>query len=567
MSDNRDFNLDIDDILAEFSSFSSHLGEESAPVYEEPKAPAPEVFTSPAYEEPAAEPVIEEPVIELPAEEPVYEAPVTEPVPEAPVSEPENLIEEAPPVRRAVHTPPRKASVSGVNRNRSIDPALLGYRKDSKTPGRSEAPAPQAAEPAAKPERVKPRRAAAPAEVPAPKKEKKAPKSPPANKDVQPKNVKGIVGSVFRGFIGTIFAVISGFVLLWMVLNIHPDSGAVTNSTTGSGLDLVGKLDVFMNNSASDALGELTYIKKIYTIDEGALVAPKPNPACYGTTTNPADIDAVIEKAADLIGDQELTWDPNVEFFPGSEINYYLDDTILVIAWKEVKETKVCTCSEVIIAHGSQLRRKLAGDAYGSSVQVYATKMATEANSVVAINGDFYAFRNLGITGYQRKVYRVQPETVDSCFFTADGDMLFAYAGELTGEGEAQKFMDDNNCTFCVAFGPVLVDNGELRKIQSYPIGEINTTYSRAAIGMLGQRHYLLMTINYEDGYNKTSTVHQLGEFMYEKGCQKAYTLDGGQTSVMVMKGETLNKVDWNEERIMSDIIYFATAVPEEEVS
>ena len=34
--------------------------------------------------------------------------------------------------------------------------------------------------------------------------------------------------------------------------------------------------------------------------------------------------------------------------------------------------------------------------------------------------------------------------------------MLFAYAGELMGEGEAQKFMDDNNCTFCIAFGIIL---------------------------------------------------------------------------------------------------------------
>ena len=52
---------------------------------------------------------------------------------------------------------------------------------------------------------------------------------------------------------------------------------------------------------------------------------------------------------------------------------------------------------------------------------------------------------------------------------------------------------------------------------------------------------------------------------MYDKGCQKAYTLDGGQTSVMVMQGETVNKVDWGIEREMSDIIYFATALPEGE--
>jgi len=547
MSDNNEFSFDFEDILAEFSSFSSNLSsDQSAAPAEEPVYEAPVYVEEPVYEEPVEEAVYEEPVYE----EPAAEAGAVQP------EEPETVFEKP--------APPRRASLSGVNRKRSVDAELLGYRHHRSEKKRDEQPPVEELK-EEKRSKIK---------IPSlPKKEKAVKEKPVKVMEVkdEPKKEKAEIRinpvSILKNFIGTVFAVISAFALIWVLVNVHPESGAVTNSTTDAKLDLVGRLDVYMNNFASDALGDLSYIKKIYTIDESALVAPKPNPACYGVTTNPADIDAVIENAAELIGDQKLTWDPNVEFFPGSKINYYLDDTIFVLAWKEIRENKVCTCSEVFIAHGSQLRRKLAGDAYGSSVQVYATKMATEANSVVAINGDFYAFRDLGITGYQRTIYRVNPAQVDSCFFTADGDMLFSYAGELMGEGEAQKFMDDNNCTFAIAFGPVLIDDGQLRKIQSYPIGEINTTYSRSAIGMLGERHYLLMTVNYEEGFTKTSTIHQLGEFMAQKGCIKAYTLDGGQTSVMVMKGETLNKVDWGEERIMSDIIYFATAIPEEEVA
>ena len=52
---------------------------------------------------------------------------------------------------------------------------------------------------------------------------------------------------------------------------------------------------------------------------------------------------------------------------------------------------------------------------------------------------------------------------------------------------------------------------------------------------------------------------------MYIKGCQKAYELDGGQTSILIMNGEAINHVDWGNERTMSDIIYFATAIPEDE--
>lgn len=367
--------------------------------------------------------------------------------------------------------------------------------------------------------------------------------------------------------IGIVFSLLSLLCIFWVLMNVHPDKGSVAKATgADSKIDLVGSLSQYINNSASDALSDLAYIRKIYTIEESATVAPKPNQACYGRTTNPADIQAVIDAASELLDGQEMRWDPNVEFFRGSEIRYYLDETILVIAWKEVINDKVVTCAEVKVAHGSQLRRKLCEDTYGSSVQMKASDMAQQVNSVVAINGDFYAFRNLGITGYQRQIYRCSPETVDSCFFTADGDMLFSYAGELSTPEAAQQFMDENDCTFAVAFGPVLIDNGELRYIHRYPIGEVHMTYSRAAIGMLDELHYLLMTVNYEEGYTVTATINELGRFMYDKGCYKAYTLDGGQTSVMVMEGETVNKVDWGIEREMSDIIYFATAIPETEV-
>lgn len=361
-----------------------------------------------------------------------------------------------------------------------------------------------------------------------------------------------------------LLALLSLLCLGWMLFHVHPGTDAAVSP---SRLSLGAGVGQYMNNAASDALGELSYIKKIYTIEESATVAPRPNPAAYGSTDNPLDILALAETAEELLEGQALVFDPEADFFPGSSIRYYLDETILVIAWKEVLEGKVVNCAEVKLAHGSQLRRKLAGDSYGSEVQMKASDMAKQANAVIAINGDFYAFRSLGITAYQRQVYRCHPRSVDSCFFTADGDMLFAYAGQLPTQAEAQQFMDDNNCLFAVAFGPILVDEGEVRWVGNYPLGEIFDTYSRSAIGMTDELHYVLMTINYDEGYTVTSTIYQLADFMHQKNCVKAYALDGGQTAVLVMQGEAINHVDWGIERDMSDIICFATAIPEEEVS
>lgn len=362
------------------------------------------------------------------------------------------------------------------------------------------------------------------------------------------------------------FTALCVLVFVWVLFNIHPASGTVTTASSSSSLNLSKKLDVYVNNAESDALGHLSYIKKIYTLQENSTVSPVPDPECFGSTTDPAVIQEVIRKAADLLDGQSVIFNPNAEFVPGEEMNYYLDDTILAITWKEYINQRCCTCAEVKIAHGSQLRRKLAEDSYSSSVQLYASDMAKQANAVVAINGDFYAFRDLGITAYQRTLYRNNPARVDSCFFTASGDMLFSRAGEL-GDEETQKFIDDNDVVFAIAFGPVLVDNGELQYCESYPIGEIDLEYSRSCIAMSGELHYFLMTINHTTDARPRATVNELARYVYAKGVQKAYNLDGGQTAEIIMNGAPINHVDFGYERPVSDIIYFATAIPDEEAS
>ena len=74
---------------------------------------------------------------------------------------------------------------------------------------------------------------------------------------------------------------------------------------------------------------------------------------------------------------------------------------------------------------------------------------------------------------------------------------------------------------------------------------------------------YLCMSV---ETYNDTNIAITGFYAMLPKGVQKAYTLDGGQTAEIVMFGAPINHVDFGFERTVSDIIYFATAIPEEEV-
>ena len=72
------------------------------------------------------------------------------------------------------------------------------------------------------------------------------------------------------------------------------------------------------------------------------------------------------------------------------------------------------------------------------------------------------------------------------------------------------------------------------------------------------------MTINCQSpDYYVYVTLRQAADSMIAHGCYNAYTLDGGQTGSIIIGNELINPVQFGVERLMSDIFYFATAIPE----
>ena len=260
-----------------------------------------------------------------------------------------------------------------------------------------------------------------------------------------------------------------------------------------------------------------------------------------------------------------MLFDENTPMWAREGVHYYYDDTIVVFTWKQVIDYCMYTISEVKIAHPSQFRRFLAGGEFGSDKLYVTTDMAKSVNSVVATSGDYYRFRRNGAVVYEGQLRRFEGEKVDTCFINEDGDLLFAYRGDLTSEAQAKKFIEDNRVRFSMAFGPILVDNGEVCTPASYPLGEINDTYSRAGLCQMDDLHYLLVSAGGESGNENRHTIREFAEVIQSFGAKMAYALDGGQTTVIAMNGELINNVDFGFQRQISDIIYFATANPDGE--
>ena len=438
-------------------------------------------------------------------------------------------------------------------------------------------------------------------------KQPKAPKPPKIKKERPPRLT---FADVAPRWLVSVVGLILTLVLLLFVLMIAPASGsAAAVKTVPKTADIASAVNRFATEKAKEAAiaasayaeelaaQQAVLTKKVYKIPEDALIAPEPLSLSFGkvSTANASEIMDVIQKARDcglLEEDETVVFDPNVEFNTGSyyqDIQYYLDDTLLVICWKEIIDGNTCTFCEVKMQDGSQFRRKLAGDMFGSDVLEYTTSMHEATNAVVSMNADYYRFRDMGIVAYDRQLFRFNENIyverygqmlkkyncIDSLFVTSSGDFLFYHMFDQTTPEEMEQFIADNDIVFSIAFGPILVENGELNESyfdeEWYPIGEINTGYSRAGIGQLGKLHYLYMSLNHSDEKQARWHTKEFAQHFFDKGVVNAYSLDGGQTSEIVFQGnEAYNHVDHvngTSSRQVSDMIYFASAINGEEVT
>ncbi len=511
--------MDLDAILSAFNEEEQPPAEEPAAEIEAQQEQEPEW----SFGEP--EPAEEEPIEEEPAEEPLEEEPAEEPVYEEPIAE-----------REA----PRRSG-------RREEPRYTGEEEESR---------------------------------------------------------RSLTRRIGMGMLSFVLAIVALVFLGWSLQNLHPASGtpAQTQNREKASVNIAAELDPTAATPAPTPTPEITEpeepgetdpeaegempeptptpepVKIHYTIPDDALSAPAPDPNGFHTVSL-ADVSEVMDvieqaRADGLLGKDETTvFNPDIDFYWDSNVEYYYDETILTICWKEVISGNTCSLVETRIADASQLRRKLAGDSFGSQNQFYATELAREVNSVVAMNADYYLFRDFGIVVYDGQVYRFNTATytgmykkyncVETCFVDSEGDFLFNSLGEEGTMEGAQQFVDNNGVRFSISFGPVLVQDGQVRHCDWYPVGEIDKGYSRAGIGQVGKLHYLYMSVNHE-GVEARWTVNTFAQHFGEKGVINAYCLDGGQTGEIVFQGRPFNHVDFGAERLVSDIIYFATAIPEE---
>ncbi len=220
--------------------------------------------------------------------------------------------------------------------------------------------------------------------------------------------------------------------------------------------------------------------------------------------------------------------------------------------------------ARVNIASPTQLRTNFyAKDIKSNKGYGYVTKMAAANNAVVAMNGSAFTRSNkLHSFEVRMKIVRQTKTNKDLDILITDENGDFHVFPKSKG---ADTFEKDTGHEIINAFmfGPALVKDGEVLTVpKKYANYAGDAKNPRAAIGQTDKLSYVMVVAEGRSKDSEGCTIQHLADFMGSLGCTQAYNLDGGNSAILVFNNEPYNNKA--QERDINDLIYFATAVPEE---
>lgn len=234
----------------------------------------------------------------------------------------------------------------------------------------------------------------------------------------------------------------------------------------------------------------------------------------------------------------------------------YEDDNISInIIEKEYNNTMVYI-ADIQVKNSEYLKTALAQNAYGKNVKEKTSDMATENNAILAINGDYYGFRNSGYVIRNSTLYRNTKSGDDTQDLVIYSDGSFKIVDE--DEVEAEELLNDG-ATQVLSFGPGLVENGAITVDENTEVSMSKSSNPRTAIGYIDENHYVMVVSDGRTNESEGLSLYQLATVMKEYGCETAYNLDGGGSSTMWFNGQIINNPTSGgriEEREVSDIVY-----------
>ena len=236
----------------------------------------------------------------------------------------------------------------------------------------------------------------------------------------------------------------------------------------------------------------------------------------------------------------------------------YSDGNISVtLTEKTVNETQVYV-ADITLSSSDYLKTALAQNSYGTNVTAKTSVTAAENNAILAVNGDYYRANSSGYVIRNGVVYRdsVREDASNGDLaIYKDGSFKIIYEDQVS----ADQLVQDGVVNL-LAFGPSLVENGEISVDTNTEVGQAMSSNPRTAIGIIDENHYIIIVSDGRTSESKGLSLYQMAEVMKSYGVKTAYNLDGGGSSTLYFNGQVINKPTTGgskiSERAVSDIVY-----------
>ncbi len=225
-----------------------------------------------------------------------------------------------------------------------------------------------------------------------------------------------------------------------------------------------------------------------------------------------------------------------------------VSDKILTTTKTENINGSPVQVTHVVIDDPSQIKGAPANGGYGNGLET-ASSASKRLNSTILINGSHF---NYG----------------DGTQDLKGGNHVAIVNGEVKANGSSggQELLIDNSGKIFNSYGSTgqdlansgvkysyschstqVIENGDTSKSYNEP-----RAYKRTVIGMTEPCEYYITT---DQTYN--NALHNTAEYLKEKGCENAFSLDQGGSVTLVRNQQVINQLTDEGERAIGDFLYF----------
>ena len=187
--------------------------------------------------------------------------------------------------------------------------------------------------------------------------------------------------------------------------------------------------------------------------------------------------------------------------------NSYSDDNIEISIETGRKDETTYYVEDITIKDKELLKTAFAENTYGRNIKEKTSEIAKEHDAILAINGDFYGFRDAGYVLRNGITYRETKRTSDN-----DEALVIDNDGNFEIINENNTDMDElsSDAWQIISFGPALINAGEIAVDANDEVAKSMNSNPRTAIGQIAPLHYIVVVSDGRTSESKGFSLEEL---------------------------------------------------------